>query len=260
LARKRISKNAYHRQTELLRKAADRLAPTRDADVKGAALEELSRDVQDQLGRGALRKLRQRLEGDLVRAEKRFERKKGASKVKRLLKQIPKELDCLRFEGKGWSALSPGVKAAFSRGRQAYLLANQNPSVGNLHEWRKRVKDLWYQVCVLRPIYPEHMDALAAQLKALSEYLGDDHDLVMLRESVQTDAGVQRELFEPAVLNDLIEQRRRELVSAALQTGGQIYAPKTSAFCGRLAQYWEAWRDGRKPGKRNQQTDGTPAR
>ena len=155
-----------------------------------------------------MRKLRQRLEGDLVRAEKRFERKKGASKVKRLLKQIPKELDCLRFEGKGWSALSPGVKAAFSRGRQAYLLANQNPSVGNLHEWRKRVKDLWYQVCVLRPIYPEHMDALAAQLKALSEYLGDDHDLVMLRESVQTDAGVQRELFEPAVLNDLIEQRR----------------------------------------------------
>jgi len=221
LARERISRKAYRRQTELLRRAADRLAPTRDAYVKGAALDELSRDLQDQIGRGALRKLRRRLEGDLVQAEKRFERKKSASKVKRLLKRVPKELNGVEFEAKGWKVLSPGVKTAFTRGRQSYLLARQNPSVEHLHDWRKRVKDLWYQVCVLRPIYPEQLDALAAELKTLSEYLGDDHDLVMLGKSVQGDAGAQGELFEPAVLSDLIEKRRRELLTAALQAGGQ---------------------------------------
>lgn len=32
--------------------------------------------------------------------------------------------------------------------------AQAKPSVENLHEWRKRVKDLWYQVRLLTPLWP----------------------------------------------------------------------------------------------------------
>ena len=118
LARERIPKTAYRRQTELLRKAADQLAPTRDAYVKGAALRNLSKHFRGHLYRGDLRPLRKHFDGDLAQAEKRFAKKKSASKVKCLLKRIPKELERLSFDAKGWKTISPGVENAFARGRQ----------------------------------------------------------------------------------------------------------------------------------------------
>src|SRR5690242_1783369 len=47
LVRARIPSKAYRRQTDLLRKAADRLAGPRDAYVKGAALRNLSKHLQN---------------------------------------------------------------------------------------------------------------------------------------------------------------------------------------------------------------------
>jgi CHAD domain-containing protein len=249
LARERIPKKSYRRQTKLLRKAADRLAGTRDAYVKGTALRRLRSRFQDQLDGRALRPLREQLDTDLAHAEDRFVRKKHATQVRRLLKRIPKELDGLELDEKGWDAISAGVKMAFAAGRQAYFTAQQDPSEEPLHDWRKRVKDLWYQIRVLRPIHREVLDGLAADLKALSEYLGDDHDLYLLRESADGERQIQPELLEPGVLNAMIEQRRRELQAAAFHAGEQIYAEKPAEFCGRLARYWHSWRQGGKPPK-----------
>jgi CHAD domain-containing protein len=247
LARERIPRKSYRRPTELLRKAANRLAPTRDAYVKKAALSNLNDLFRDQLGRGVYRQLRRQMQADLAKAEKRFARKNSARKVKRLLKQIPKELRCVEFDAKGWDAISPGVKTAFARGREACRLAWDRPSPEHLHEWRKRVKDLWYQMSVLRPICPEQLDPITAKLKALSEYLGDAHDLFLLQQATEADPGAQGELFQPAVLSGMVEKRRLELQEVALKAGADIYSEKPAAFCDRLARYWEAWRKGKDP-------------
>jgi CHAD domain-containing protein len=255
LARYRIPKKAYRRQTDLLRKAADRLAPTRDAYVRGAALRKLHKHFHAQLGHGAIRKLRKEMEGDLADAEKRFVRKKGARKIKELLKRIPDELDHLKFEAKGWETIAPGLQVAYARGREAYLTARRDPSPDHLHDWRKRVKDLWYQVSVLRPMAAKETDALWCQLKTLSEQLGDDHDLYMLQQSTSADADGdgdgdgQGELFASGVLSSLIEQRQRQLQSAALELGRTIYAEKPVVFCRRLGSYWERWRKGAETGE-----------
>jgi CHAD domain len=79
LARERIPKKAYRRQTEWLREAADRLAPTRDAYVKGAALRNLREHFHDQLGHAAFRQLRKQMEGDLVQADAGGRRSVGSS-------------------------------------------------------------------------------------------------------------------------------------------------------------------------------------
>jgi CHAD domain-containing protein len=246
LARERMPKKAYRRQTELLREAAERLAPTRDAYVKGAALRNLKEHFQGQLGRRAFRQLRAQMEGDLALAEKRFARSKGARKIKQLLKRIPKEIEALELDAKGWDAIAPGLKAAFAEGRDAFLEARHEPSPEHLHDWRKRAKDLWYQVRVLRPIASRELDVMAAELKTLTEYLGDDHDLFMLGQSVEAEAPNQLQLLEPGALTGMIDQRRRELQVAALKAGEQIYSEKPAEFCDRLAQYWKAWRDGAK--------------
>jgi CHAD domain-containing protein len=44
------------------------------------------------------------------------------------------------------------------------------PSMEHLHEWRKRMKDLGYQVRLLTPIGPGILEDLADELEQLADY------------------------------------------------------------------------------------------
>src|SRR6185436_16307976 len=113
---------------------------------------------------------------------RQFKKPRSTRAVERILTKQPGKIDALTIKNKGWAAIGPGVKRSYAAGRKARSLVKATPTPENLHEWRKRVKDLWYHTHLLRPIWPEQMCAVADELEALSEQLGDDHDLVMLKE------------------------------------------------------------------------------
>jgi CHAD domain len=173
---------------------------------------------------------------------KRFVKEKGAKSVERLLRSVAKEFEYLGISGKGWKAIGPGVRSAYSEGRRAYQTVLKDPSPENFHEWRKRAKDLWYQVSLLRPVWPEQMDATARELETLGEYLGDDHDLFILQQSVQERCAGDGDQRELEILHGLIEERQRELRAAAVALGARFYAEKSATFCERLDGYWNTWR------------------
>ena len=242
LVKSELPKKAYRRQVKLLRKAAQHLSATRDAYVKATALKELTEHFEGELAPRALRRIRGPLQQAYRQQTKRFAKGKTARVVERILKQARKKLKCLRVCGKGWPALARGVKESYTRGRQAFCIALKDSSSENLHEWRKRAKDLWYQVLLLRRIWPEQMGAMAAELKALGELLGDDHDLVMLKQAASNLSSTEAGFREIETLNGLIDRRRHELQSAAMTLGARFYAEKPSQFCQRLGGYWRIWR------------------
>src|SRR5262249_34951169 len=53
-------------------------------------------------------------------------------------------------------------------------------SIEHLHEWRKRSKDLRYALDLLEPTWPPVVKALADEVHALTDRLGDDQDLSRL--------------------------------------------------------------------------------
>ena len=55
----------------------------------------------------------------------------------------------------------------------------------SLHEWRKRVKHLWYHHTLLRSLWPPVMEVTGDEAHALSDHLGDDHDLAVLAAWVE---------------------------------------------------------------------------
>jgi CHAD domain-containing protein len=242
-----ITKKAYCRQNCLLREAAKDLAASRDAFVKVKTLRNLMRHFRGQLAPGALRYVRSELRNAFDEEMKRFAKEKSARTVERVLRRVAKELERLDVSGKGWKAIGPGVKSAYSKGRHAYQTVLKDLSPENLHEWRKHAKDLWYQVSLLRPVWPEQMDATARELETLGEYLGDDHDLFVLQQSVREQCAGDRDGRELEILHGLIEERQRELRAAAFALGRRFYAEKPSAFCERLAGYWYTWRREKNP-------------
>lgn len=242
LARADLSKKSYRRETKLLREAAKHLAPTRDAFIITKALKDLAAHFKGQLAPGALRHIRLPLQSALDKEAKQFAKQKTARTVQRLVGRAAKDFDQLDVRCKGWKAVSAGVKTSYRQGRQAFQIACDAPSPENLHEWRTRAKDLWYQVRLLQPIWPEQMDAMAEELKVLGELLGDDHDLFMLQQAVEQHGVGNDRVPEVEALNGLIDQRQQELRAKALALGARFYTEKPSAFCGRLAGYWRIWR------------------
>ena len=108
------------------------------------------------------------------------------------------------------------------------------PTVEALHEWRKRVKDLWYHHTLLRELWPPVMQAVGDEAHELADRLGDDHDLAVLADWVREHAEAEPEFFEA------VERRRTELQAEAMALGERLYADKPRAYVRRLRRLWNA--------------------
>ena len=105
-----------------------------------------------------------------------------------------------------------------------------------LHEWRKRVKDLWHHHTLLCSLWPAVREAAAGEAHALSDRLGDDHDLAMLAAWVEENADPGAEFFEAVAV------RRSRLQAEAVALGARVYAEKPKAFTARLGRLWNTSR------------------
>jgi CHAD domain-containing protein len=123
-------------------------------------------------------------------------------------------------------ALAESLKRTYKRGRDAFALADRKPTTSNLHEWRKRVKDLWYQERLLEDTWPGVMKAQAKEAKKLSQLLGEDHDLAVLADRVNDSQ-----------LHRMIDERRAELLADSRELGRRIYAERPKAFARRARRY-----------------------
>jgi len=247
LARSRVAKKDFRRQFRLLRDAATRLAAPRDAYIKVQALRNLMAHFRGQLASTALRGIRAELKETVEAEIKRFANEKGTGATRKALRRARKALADSDVRGDGWSVLGRGVKTVYRDGRRACRMAAESSSPENFHEWRKCTKNLWHQVRLLRPVWPEQMEAMASELKALDKLLGNDHDLVVLRQDLGDRGKRLINAHEWETLDGLIEQRRRELRTDALALGARFYAEKPSAFSDRLGRYWQTWRHGKNP-------------
>ena len=84
--------------------------------------------------------------------------------------------------------LAPGFERAYRRGRKAMRAIEAAPCDERFHEWRKRAKDHRYHLELLRDLWPAQVKARRAEVRALGDLLGDEHDLSVLRATLEAEA------------------------------------------------------------------------
>ena len=142
------------------------------------------------------------------------------------------------LNGKGFAALEPGIDRIYRQGRRRARAAEEKPTTDSLHEWRKRVKDLWYHQQLLASAWPELLEPAADEAHRLSELLGKDHDLAVLADAVDLNADVLPEAEDRARLHREIAARREALQKKAFKLGRRVYAERPKAFRRRLRAYF----------------------
>jgi CHAD domain-containing protein len=227
-------------ENRIFRDAAQQLGGTRDADVMIQAIDDLADRYAGQLPHGSFTALRERLVARRDAGRRQLSDRHAIESVADSLRAASLRVVDWRLRREGWAVIGSGLLQGYGRGSQAFERARRRPTVENLHEWRKGVKDLWYHLRWLGPIAPQMMDAHAQDAHHLSELLGDDHDLAVLRESVLAIDGEPALDREPLV--GLIDHRRDQLQTEAMFLGRRVYAEAPKAFTSRLHRYWKAWR------------------
>src|SRR5206468_3687815 len=140
------------------------------SEVDGEALQAVRRVLLDEQ-----QQVRQRLLGD----------EEAIAPLAEAIEAARQRLSEYSVGRHGWSVLGAGLKRVYRAGRKAFFEAKEQPTAERLHEWRKQTKYLWYQLQFLRPIAPAVLEELIDLADEIGGTLGDDHDLVVLRQKLQ---------------------------------------------------------------------------
>ncbi len=236
LVRGELGKEVYRAENRRYRDAARLLAGARDAEVKLATLDALRDRYADRFPGGAglqavLERERDTHAADGARLRERVEQAAAA------IEAGAPEIDRWDLDGRGFELFEAGLRRAYARGRAEMRAVREDPSDEAIHEWRKRVKDLWYQLRLLRDAWPGPLKAAADEAGELADLLGDHHDLSVL---VAATAAAVGEEPDAEAIAGLARLRQAELLASALQIGDRVYAEKPARFTARIGRYWSA--------------------
>ena len=237
LVRPVLGDDTYQRENERYRDAARRLSAARDEQVLPETIDALSERFADEAPPGGWPAIREAVAPASAATDDDLADLRAATAAE--IETGRREIDTLALPGDGFDVVEPGLRRAYSRGRRRFAEAAARPTDEALHEWRKRAKDLWYHLRLLRNGWRPVLEPLTEEASALSDLLGDDHDLVVLSERV-ADPAVALSGEQIRGLGDLVDRRRGELQARAFTLGERLYAEKPGAFAARMRGYWDA--------------------
>jgi len=242
LVRDEVVAKTYRKENACFRDTARPLSEVRDARVLTEALEGLRRRFPRAPAAG-LKRAGETLRRQQEETARRVLDEQGVlADVADVAQQAHDRVKGWAPRGGDWSVLKAGLRRTYRQGRDALAAAHAASTDANLHEWRKRVKDLWHQLQLLAPARPDVLEALADRAHELADRLGDDHDLVVLSETLKDVARAGGEGADDAALPRLIERRRGALQKDAFRLGDELYHERPKDFVRRLKAYWKAWR------------------
>jgi len=229
-------------ENEWFRDAGRDLSAVRDVEAVLESLEKLRGEIDSPEGRGAL----EHAERVLSRRRDATQTADLADRIASLAAQLPlakSRLDGWQLDSDRFATIGEGLERAYRGGRRAFRRVQKDPRPENIHEWRKRAKDQWYQMQLLSDVWSPMLRRSAEVLHDLSDLLGDHHDLTVLGEIV---AGEPDELGGEAsvkLLLSAIDSRRAELEREASRIGRRVYAEAPGPWRRRMRGYWRAWRE-----------------
>jgi CHAD domain-containing protein len=243
LLRTAIPAASYRKTNAQLRDAGRPLGAARDAKILPGALDKVLKTVRGRSAIARVQRFRRALlqNGNAVKREVLM-RASGVELARQILATVYPQVKRVRVGGRNWSVLGKGLKRAYRHGRRLQRAAQANRSAELLHEWRKQVKYLRHQLTFLKPLWRGPMRELADQADRLSECLGDDHDLVVLRAHVRANRETFTTARQEADILAAIEHCREQLQQAALARGALIYEEKAAQFVDRIGAYCRQWR------------------
>jgi CHAD domain-containing protein len=234
LLREEIGEREFRRVNTRLRYAGRRLATSRDSVVRLSTLLRLTALHPKALALEGVERLRTQLEADLSQAD----HPECDPRVLDDVAEMRRELSHWNLLDHELHALTPGLRRIYREGRRRFArVKRKNARPQDLHDWRKRVKALYYALDMLGGENAKGARGVTKRTERLGEALGEEHDLWMLSMYIEEHPqALGQSDRSREVLLHLIAKRRKRLRDRALAAGARVYSDPPGKFTRRIAQ------------------------
>ncbi len=228
-----VGKSRHAREDRYVREIGRLVSDLRDAQVRLQTLIQL----RDETAKGSGENHFPRIEELLSLERESFSaafagwQKQAIPKLERVGEQVSK----WPLAGITWKQICGTVGKIYKRGQRGLAKTIKKPQPENFHAWRKRVKDLWYQLRILQPLNRVVLEKIAADAEVLGELLGREHDFDFLLARLENEGGDEALHNELMQLQKLIRKRGSKFRRDALDLGRRFYAEPSKAFAKRIS-------------------------
>lgn len=222
---------AYSETNIALRDAGREIAALRDAQVALWTFDALAKGLDADKTAPLRVKFETRLKAALD--PQALEQQLGAYSTR--MQALQAEVSGWKIKRQGFDALEQGLTQCLKAGQADELTARGDPGAKIVHDWRKRVKDHWYQARFLTPIWPEMMHPQVTAAGRLGDILGDYQDISVLVDLLPNGRVA-------AALQKLARVRQSELLAEAHPLSRRLFADRPEALAERWRVWWQVWR------------------
>ncbi|MEP6715195.1 MAG: CHAD domain-containing protein [Terriglobia bacterium] len=214
-----------------LRDAGRALSEYRDAAAMLETVDALKERFRDEASVKSLARVHRALARRGASTNEEKSRQAAIRRTIAALRHVVREIEDRPKLPNDFSAIQEGFRKTYRRGGRSLRLCQVSPTAVNSHELRKSIKGHWYHVRLLENLWPATMEVREKCLADLQEWLGDDHNLAVLKEKPEAD-----KILSP------IETCQQELRGASLALAEKIYAERSRDHMRRMRRLWELWR------------------
>lgn len=229
LARPGIGESRFHDGNVRYRKIGKLLGPARDTDVDWSTFKRLRSELPELTEDESAREFRGWLKARRRRARKEALASGGPmKKVRRRSRAARAGVADLRLDRVGPRHVAAGLARVYRDGALRWEAARGRRDAWVFHGWRRRVKDLYYQLKLLAPRLPEPFLCRIADQDDLGEMLGLANDWTALVRLVEARSDVLPDAECRARIVTATLERRNAVWAEAVRRGEALYGEDPS--------------------------------
>jgi CHAD domain-containing protein len=226
----------FDNMTDRLRTIALGLAPARDAHALIDAIDKLGTESNDAAATPT-QSLRTWLMKRRDLAERNLE-VTAVSDALRALSALKSALAGLAIYPDDFQVVAEGLRHRYKAARRAFAEAFATGHDEDFHDWRKGVQHHWRHMQLLGPSWPSALNARVEESRALSQILGDDHDIALLSRLISTPTMVFGTPDDTESFLQRCRKRQKALRREANARGERLFAERPRAFVEHIEEHW----------------------
>jgi CHAD domain-containing protein len=219
--------------------AANRmLAPIADGEAVVDTIARLKGEYGPRLPARTLKSIRAALMARAAKIDRKATLDRVLPRVGAVLRVQRGKVRLWRLDAHGFRTVAGGLEKTVRRARKAMRRAAQDPTADHFHAWRRRVKDLWFQIRLVEERCGNTLLADQRRLEELDGCLGEYHNVVLLERVLMTEALLSRR--QTARCLRLLREVQTQLRRRAVVQARRIFSEKPKHIVRRVHRLWRA--------------------